>query len=172
MKTNGSVAHGQDPKPRIMVVDDEPANLQVIRMVVVREKFPCDLILFENGQAGLDYLNDHRVDLILLDVVMPGMNGFEMFAKMRENPEWAEIPVIFLSAIQEPEYIIRGLEMGASDYVGKPIISQVLTGTKARGKYSRFEQDRGGQACTPSHFLFDTGIARRVRGGPATDHLG
>ncbi|MCH8841352.1 MAG: hybrid sensor histidine kinase/response regulator [SAR324 cluster bacterium] len=127
MKGNGSAAHGQDSKPRIMVVDDDPANLQVIRMVVVREKFLCDLILFENGQAGLDYLNDHRVDLILLDVVMPGMNGFEMFAKLRENPAWAEIPVIFLSAIQEPEYIIRGFEMGASDYVGKPIISQVLT---------------------------------------------
>ena len=127
MKGNGSAAHGQDSKPRIMVVDDDPANLQVIRMVVVREKFLCDLILFENGQAGLDYLNDHRVDLILLDVVMPGMNGFEMFAKLRENPAWSEIPVIFLSAIQEPEYIIRGFDMGASDYLGKPIISQVLT---------------------------------------------
>lgn len=115
------------PKPRIMVIDDEPANLQVVKMVVLREHFHCDLVLMEDAQKALERLRGEPVDLILLDVVMPRMNGFEMYEALRQEPELADIPVIFLSAVQEPEYITRGLEMGAADYIGKPIISQVLT---------------------------------------------
>jgi two-component system sensor histidine kinase/response regulator len=114
-------------EPTIMVIDDEPANLQLIKMALMREQFRCQLVLLESAQRGLAYLENHPVDLILLDVVMPGMNGFEMFAQLRAQPRWSDIPVIFLSAVNEPQYIIQGLEMGAADYIGKPLISQVLT---------------------------------------------
>ncbi|MDH4121648.1 MAG: hybrid sensor histidine kinase/response regulator [Deltaproteobacteria bacterium] len=113
-------------QPVILAVDDEPTNLQIIRMVVQREKLDCRLLLAESAEEGLKLLAENPVDLILLDVVMPGMNGFEMFKKIKTNPDWASVPVVFLSALHEPEYIKTGLEMGASDYIGKPIIAQVL----------------------------------------------
>jgi len=116
-----------DAEPTIVVIDDEPANLQIIKMAVVREQFRCNLVLLDGARKGLDFLEHHPVDLLLLDVVMPGMNGFEMFAQLKAEPRWADIPVIFLSAVNETRYIIQGLEMGAVDYIGKPLISQVLT---------------------------------------------
>ena len=116
-----------EPEPTILVIDDEPANLQIIKMAVVREQFRCNLVLRESAAAGVEFLEQSPVHLILLDVVMPGMNGFEMFTQLKADPRWTDIPIIFLSAVNEPQYIIQGLEMGAADYIGKPLISQVLT---------------------------------------------
>ena len=115
------------PDPTIMVVDDEPSNLQLVKFALMREKFPCNLVLLGSAAEALDYLGGHSVNLIVLDVMMPEMDGFETFQRIKDNPAWADIPVIFLSAVHEPRYIIRGLEMGAVDYIGKPMISQVLT---------------------------------------------
>jgi len=114
-------------EPTILVIDDEPANLLLIKMAVSREQFRCNLVLLDSARKGLEFLDGHEADLILLDVVMPVMNGFEMFARLKADSRWSEIPVIFLSAVNEPQYIIQGLEMGAVDYIGKPLISQVLT---------------------------------------------
>jgi signal transduction histidine kinase len=111
----------------ILVIDDEPANLLLIKMAVARERFRCNLVLLDSARKGLEYLEAHDADLLLLDVVMPVMNGFEMFTRLKSDSRWSEIPVIFLSAVNEPRYIIQGLEMGAVDYIGKPLISQVLT---------------------------------------------
>jgi two-component system sensor histidine kinase/response regulator len=116
-----------EPEPTILVIDDEPANLQLIKMAVTREQFRCNLVLCVSARDGLEYLEQHPAHLILLDVVMPGMNGFEMFSQLKADPRWADVPVIFLSAVNEPQYIIQGLEMGAADYIGKPLIAQVLT---------------------------------------------
>ncbi|MDH4224074.1 MAG: hybrid sensor histidine kinase/response regulator [Deltaproteobacteria bacterium] len=126
MNNNSTEKFAGTRKPLIMVVDDEPANLQVIRMVAGREKLECDLLLFERGEDALEALKTQKVQLILLDVVMPGLNGFEVYAQLRNNPAWDSIPVIFLSAVNEPEYISRGLGLGAVDYIGKPIVSKIL----------------------------------------------
>jgi len=114
-------------EPTILVIDDEPANLLLIKMAVAREDFRCNLVTLDSVRKGFEFLASHDADLILLDVVMPEMNGFEMFTRLRAESRWSDIPVIFLSAVSEPQYIIQGLEMGAVDYIGKPLISQVLT---------------------------------------------
>jgi signal transduction histidine kinase len=118
---------GAAPLPRIMMIDDELSNLQIVKIVLMRENFDSELLLYDNGRDALDYLRGHPVDLILLDLAMPGMDGFEVMTQLNENPATAAIPVIFLSAYQETEYILRAFELGATDFIGKPIISPILT---------------------------------------------
>ncbi len=118
---------GQSPLPRIMMIDDEISNLQIVKIILMRENFQSDLLLYDNGHDALEFLRGHPVDLILLDLAMPGMDGFEVMTHLRENPATAEIPVIFLSAYQETEYILKAFALGATDFIAKPIISPVLT---------------------------------------------
>jgi signal transduction histidine kinase len=117
----------EQPIPRIMMIDDEISNLQVVKIILTRENFPSQLILFEKGEEALDYLRNETVDLILLDLSMPGLNGFDVMARLKDHPATAEIPVIFLSAYTETEYILKAFSMGATDFIGKPIISPILT---------------------------------------------
>ena len=118
---------GVQKLPRIMMIDDEVSNLQIVKIILTRENFQSELLLYDNGRDALDYLRGHPVDLILLDLAMPDMDGFEVMHRLHENPATAEIPVIFLSAYQETEYILRAFELGATDFIGKPIISPILT---------------------------------------------
>jgi two-component system sensor histidine kinase/response regulator len=113
--------------PRIMMIDDEVSNLQIVKIILMREHFQSELLLYDNGRDALDYLRGHPVDLILLDLAMPGMDGFEVMHRLHENPATSEIPVIFLSAYQETEYILKAFELGATDFIAKPIISPILT---------------------------------------------
>ncbi|MDH4249355.1 MAG: hybrid sensor histidine kinase/response regulator [Deltaproteobacteria bacterium] len=113
--------------PRILMVDDESTNLQVVRLILSRENLAQELIMFNSGRAALDYLAQNPVDLILLDLAMPEMNGFEVFGELRASPVTRDIPVIFLSAYHDTEYILNAFQLGASDFIGKPIISPVLT---------------------------------------------
>ncbi|MDH5751492.1 MAG: hybrid sensor histidine kinase/response regulator [Deltaproteobacteria bacterium] len=117
----------QARSPKILMVDDEASNLQVVRLILTRENLARELIMFNQGQEALEYLENNTVDLILLDLAMPGMNGFEVLERIKSNPANQEVPVIFLSAYQDTEYIIRAFEMGANDFIGKPIISPILT---------------------------------------------
>ncbi|HKI99021.1 MAG TPA: hybrid sensor histidine kinase/response regulator [bacterium] len=118
---------GTQSLPRIMMVDDELSNLQIVKIILTRENYECELLLYDNGREALDYLRGHPVDLILLDLAMPGMDGFELMTRLKENPATAEVPVIFLSAYQETDYILRAFELGARDFIGKPIFSPILT---------------------------------------------
>lgn len=113
--------------PRIMMIDDETANLEVVKHFLRKESFEPDLVFYEDGQSALDYLKSNPVDLILLDLQMPGMDGFEVMKHLKENPDTMEIPVIFLSAYNDTEFILKAFDMGATDFIGKPIISPILT---------------------------------------------
>jgi signal transduction histidine kinase len=112
---------------RIVVIDDDPGHLQVVKIIMMREDFPCDLILFQDPREALAALQQDPPDLVMMDVAMPGMDGFETFARMQANPTTRQIPVIFLSAYKETEYMLRAFEMGAADYLSKPISSPILT---------------------------------------------
>jgi two-component system sensor histidine kinase/response regulator len=113
--------------PRIMMIDDETANLHIVKLILMRENFKSDLIMFQSGEEALEHLRTNRVDLVLLDLAMPGMDGFELMTQLRADPATAEIPVIFLTAFQDTEYILKAFELGATDFIGKPIISPILT---------------------------------------------
>jgi len=102
----------------ILIVDDVPANVGVL-LDVLGESYR--VLVAESGEACLEQLPHCQPDLILLDVKMPGIDGFETFRRLRETTETADVPVIFMTAIDEPEQKSRAIEMGAVDYVTKPV---------------------------------------------------
>lgn len=109
---------------RILLVDDTPANIEAIATVLREEGYQVSVAT--SGQQGLDVLARFRPDLILLDVMMPGMDGFETCERIKASSDWREIPVIFLTAKGDPEDIVHGFEAGAVDYVSKPFNAHEL----------------------------------------------
>ncbi|MFI5400431.1 MAG: ATP-binding protein [SAR324 cluster bacterium] len=117
----------QRPVPRIAIVDDDPAHLQVVKIILMRESLAADLQLFDDPIRALDFLSTEAVNLILLDIGMPRMNGFDVFARLRAPGPNQDTPVIFLTGMKETDAIVRAFEMGAADVLGKPLISPILT---------------------------------------------
>jgi CheY-like chemotaxis protein len=116
-------------KPIILIVDDVAGNIQVLGTLL--KKTDCKLAVATNGQQALNTVARIQPDLILLDIMMPGMDGFEVCRKLKAGEETKNIPVIFLSAKNETEDIIKGFELGAVDYITKPIIGiELLTRVK------------------------------------------
>ncbi len=106
------------PHARLLVVDDQETNLQLLGGMLGQMGF--DIVLASDGEQALQRLERKAVDLILLDVLLPGIDGFEVCRRIRARPEWVDIPVIFLSAADEKNLIVRALEVGGVDYVTKP----------------------------------------------------
>ncbi len=107
-----------DPSATILAVDDSPENLVVISGLL----HPGYRVLAAtSGEKALRIAMEQRPDLILLDVMMPGMNGYQVFEKLRGAPETLDIPVIFITAMEGSEAELKGLELGAVDYLTKPI---------------------------------------------------
>jgi signal transduction histidine kinase len=104
--------------PLILAVDDEPANLALLERLL---KSQYRIMTVTGGQAALDMLAQAPFDLVLLDIMMPDMNGLQVLDVIRHNPSTADIPVILISALTEVRDITNGLEMGANDYISKPI---------------------------------------------------
>ena len=104
--------------PTILVVDDQPANVQLVCGFLMQEGY--EVVSASSGPQALERLASRLPDLILMDVLMPGMDGFALCERVRLLPECASIPVIFLSAADESEFIVRALESGGVDYITKP----------------------------------------------------
>jgi len=103
---------------RILVVDDTPANLQALSATLKEKGYQISVAT--NGQQALEAVARVRPDLILLDVVMPEMDGFEACRRLKSSDATNDIPIIFLTARAESEDIVKGFELGAVDYVPKP----------------------------------------------------
>ena len=112
------------PAPRILIVDDTPANVQVVAAILKEQGY--QLSVATNGLQALAVVQRIRPDLILLDVVMPEMDGLETCARLKAELSTREIPIIFLTAQVETDALVRGFEAGAVDYVGKPFNSHEL----------------------------------------------
>lgn len=128
---------------RILVVDDQPANLQVVGSVL--GKLGHEIIPAMDGPSALKRMGLRQPDLILLDVLMPEMDGYEVCRRLLENPEWKSIPVIFLSAADDKDFIVRALEIGGVDYITKPfnqaeLISRVRTHLALKAARDRLTQ--------------------------------
>jgi CheY-like chemotaxis protein/DNA-binding CsgD family transcriptional regulator len=107
------------PAPTVLVVDDTPANLGVVLELLGSSGLR--VLLAESGSRALELLRQQPIDLVLLDVVMPGMDGFATFAQIRTDPARTDIPVLFMTAIDDPTQKVRALEGGAVDYISKPL---------------------------------------------------
>ncbi len=104
--------------PVILAVDDEPTNLLLLQRLLQRE---FKVICSPNGQTALDILAQTPVDVVLLDIMMPQMNGYEVLQAIRENESIKDTPVILVSAMAEAKDVAQGLQIGANDYITKPI---------------------------------------------------
>jgi two-component system KDP operon response regulator KdpE len=105
----------------VLVVDDEPRIVSFMRMNLELEG--CRVISASNGREALERARDDMPDIVLLDIMMPGMDGFEVLRRLRE---WSTVPVIVLTAKDDEDDRIRGLELGADDYIGKPFSHREL----------------------------------------------
>ena len=111
----------QESLPLVLAVDDERHNLTLLERVLRNYR----VISVTNAQAALDTLAQAPFDLILLDIMMPGMDGLETLEQIRTNPKIADIPVILISAFSDGQTIVAGLEAGANDYITKPIDTDI-----------------------------------------------
>jgi signal transduction histidine kinase len=109
---------------RILVVDDQPANLKAVSGLLARHGY--DVTTAGQGEVALETAVAQPPDLLLLDMMMPGMDGFELLAELRRHPGLQQVPVIFLTAAQDRELLLRAFDAGAVDYVTKPFIPEEL----------------------------------------------
>lgn len=114
---------GKQMKYIILVVDDDKTNLTLAQKILTPQ---YRIAATNSGKAALKYLENNRPDLILLDINMPEMNGFEVLEQILQKEETASIPVIFLTADNQADTEIKCFQMGAVDFVGKPFIPDVL----------------------------------------------
>lgn len=137
----------QEYTPRVLLVDDTPANLDVLVAHLSSENI--ELMVATSGQEGLHLALTTKPDLVLLDVMMPDMDGYTLCALMREDPMLTDIPVVFLTAKHSEQDIEHGLGLGAVDYISKPFSMPIL---KARVRNHLALKRKGDQlaelACT------------------------
>ncbi len=126
---------------RILIVDDTPENIDVLNNLLKNHK----RIIALSGNDALKILDrGTKPDLILLDIIMPGLDGFETCRRIKENPETADIPIIFMTSLDDTVNKVKGFEFGAVDYVTKPfepleLLKRVETHLKIRGLQSKLE---------------------------------
>ena len=141
----------------ILIVDDTPINIRMLSELLVDEH---EILFATSGEDGLKRALQERPDLILLDIMMPGMDGYEVCRRLKDDPATRDIPVIFVTALSQEADEAKGLAVGAIDYVTKPISAPII---KARVhnhlKLKRYQDMLAGQA------LLDglTGIPNRRR---------
>ncbi|MDX5373058.1 MAG: response regulator [Pseudomonadaceae bacterium] len=112
-----------DNRPKLLLVDDEPTNLQVLRQILQDD---YRLLFAKDGDKALELAAREAPALILLDVMMPGMTGHEVCARLKTDPATAAIPVIFVTALVDVEDEAKGFEVGAVDYITKPVSPAIV----------------------------------------------
>ncbi len=108
----------------ILVVDDDPTILMITQLILKKASY--NVICAKSGLEGLACLSQHSVDLILLDILMPFMDGLETLKKIREDPGLEKLPVLFLTGEADLETVKKAKDLGASDYILKPIKQDFL----------------------------------------------
>jgi sigma-B regulation protein RsbU (phosphoserine phosphatase) len=111
-------------KPHILIVDDEPFNVDYLEQELEEDDHETSVAV--DGQEALDEVQRHAPDLILLDIMMPVMDGFEVLSRLKANPATRDIPVIVISAQNDLRSVVRGIELGAEDYLPKPFEPTLL----------------------------------------------
>lgn len=111
-------------KPKILVVDDEPDVVELIERTLTPEGF--DVILAYDGISALDLVDAERPDLVLLDIMMPMMSGYEVCEQIKANPQTQNIPVVCLTSAHTPDARTRSLKVGAAALIVKPFLPAEL----------------------------------------------
>lgn len=130
-------------KSRILIVDDNVENLSVLGNMLMNSSYTVQVA--QNGESAIKTVHKKHPDLVLLDINMPGLSGYDVCRNIKENKDTADIPVIFLTAHSEIEHIVEGFSLGAVDYVTKPfneeeLLSRVRTHLELKKAKSELEQ--------------------------------
>jgi len=112
-----------EPLPTVLVVDDQPINIRILYQALSSR---CQVLMATSGEQALQICRSQRPDLILLDVVMPGLDGHEVCRQLKAEPLTRDIPVIFVTARNDASQETRGLELGAVDFITKPVVAAVV----------------------------------------------
>jgi CheY-like chemotaxis protein len=104
---------------KILIVDDQPFNVDYLEQEL--EDLGFVTVSASNGQEALDQVAKQSPDMILLDIMMPIMDGFEVLAHLKADQHWRDIPVVVISAMNDIDSVVKGIELGAEDYLPKPI---------------------------------------------------
>lgn len=111
-------------QPKVLIVDDEPFNLDYIEQELADSNY--QLITASNGREALDKIYSVQPDLVLLDLMMPILDGFAVLAQVKADPSVRDIPVIIISAASDSRSVVKGIKQGAEDYLTKPVDGDLL----------------------------------------------
>lgn len=106
-------------KAKVLIVDDEPFNIEVLEQAL--DETDYQVVTASNGQEAWAKIQSEQPDLVLLDLMMPVMDGFEVLAKVKEDSMLRDIPIIIVSAEHDSKSVVRGIKQGAEDYLTKPV---------------------------------------------------
>lgn len=148
-------------KPHILIVDDEPDIAQLIAQQFTDEGFQTTQVL--SGSEALRIVREKQFDLILLDLLLPDIDGFAVLGGLRVQPETQLTPIILVSAVNSPADKVRGLQLGADDYITKPF-SDVELSARVQAAMRRSEREGGANPSTrlPGNIAIERAISRRI----------
>src|SRR5450759_652315 len=106
-------------KPVILVVDDTPQNIELLEAYLLPQGY--EIVQAASGEEALGKLSGNQIDLILLDVMMPGMDGFEVTRRVRQDDSHRLLPIVLVTALRETEDRVKGIEAGCDDFISKPV---------------------------------------------------
>lgn len=151
-------------RPKLLVVDDQPINIRIINELFRAE---CDLHMATHGEQAIAVSKTLQPDLILLDIMMDGMDGLEVCRRLKLDPATADIPVIFITAKREEDDEALGLELGAVDYISKPLNSAIVRAwvkthltLKLQNDYLKGLASLDGLTGIPNRRAFDVRLAQ------------
>ena len=142
---------------RVLVVDDVATNRLLLRAKLSSAYY--DVVVAENGQQALDMARSEQPDMVMLDVMMPEMDGYDVIGQLKGDPKTAEIPVIFVTAMDSTEDEERGLDHGAVDYITKPLRPAIV---RARVR-THLELKRAKSYLQNQNLYLEAEVARRMR---------
>lgn len=153
-----------DHKPRILLIDDDPLMRHIVMAALAKDEY--DIIEASSGTEGLNRAVAEKPDLVLLDVMMPEMDGFEVCFRLRSNALTANIPVVMLTALGDINAKIRGIQIGADDYVTKPFDPRELR-SRLIAHLRRSERDLSASPLTnlPGNPVIEHVIRTRIASG-------
>lgn len=161
-------AGGTLVKPRILIVEDESALVEILRYNLEKEGF--DVAAAGDGEEALTAIDEQKPDLVILDWMLPLVSGLEICRQLRRKPETREMPIIMLTARGEEADRVRGLEVGADDYVAKPFSPSELV-ARVRAVLRRAKPSTSSELLTYAGVVMDLSSHRVLRDGRPI-HLG
>ena len=138
----------------VLVVDDVPLNILLIKKMLSQYTF--EIRTANGGQAALDAIAQKKPNLVLLDLMMPGIDGFEVIRRLRADDATKDLPIIILSALNSEQDISKGFQLGANDFINKPIIMEKLlsSGDRRKCEIKAQRKDHGREASSLRGLLF------------------